>query len=72
MDSLINKISPLPGKVHTTLMAAAVPPKMHYKKRERVTICESKSCHNIAISGTFRNSKGFQLISTGLPLLHSI
>ena len=57
------------------LLAADSPPtptKMHYKKEERVTICESKGCRNKAISGTFRNSKGLQLISTSLPLLHSI
>lgn len=59
MDSLIYKISPHPRKDHTMLVVADVTPKMHYKKKERVTICESKGCHNIAIRGHSVIAKGF-------------
>lgn len=69
-SSLIYKGSRLPRKNHTMLVAVDFPPKMHYKKT--VTICESKGCCNIAILGTFRVSNGLQIISTVLPLLHSI
>lgn len=54
------------------LVAADVPYKIHYKKKLEIIICESKGCFHIAILGTFFNSKGLGLISTGLPLLHSI
>lgn len=42
------------------------------KREEKVTTCESKGFLHTAILGTFRNSKGLELISTILPLLRSI
>ena len=69
MDSfLIYKGFPPPQERPHHAGGCGYPPKMHYK---RETPCVNKGC-NIAISGTFCNSNGLQLISTGLPLLHSI
>lgn len=68
----LHRIPPPQERPHHTGGCECPPPNFTIKRKNESPYVNQRDCCNIVVLGTFCNSKGLQLISTSLPLLHSI